>query len=184
MPDLSESDEGEINRSAGAARAGDSEAFDRLVHQLTPRILGLLRHRGASWEIAEELAQETWLRVVQHLSKYDPERSFLNWVFAIATYRWMDWLKTRERKPMAAILPTDVIHFVDGDCAIEDRIERLSHCLKRLSNEERIILRLRWWEGFTLERIASTLGVDYGAVKGKHFRAVLRLRRCMGMGES
>ena len=166
-----------IDGLAQKSQGGDSEAFRALVERLTPVLVGFFRLKEVSE--AEDLAQRTWMRVVQHQGRYDRARSFRTWVFTIAHRLWID--ETKKRKPKY-IAMEDVADPARGDmneAGFEERIARLRECMDELAPGQRDIIYFRYWEDLGLDAIAARLGEDYGSVKGKAYRAGQKLRKCL-----
>ncbi len=178
-------DDAEIDRLAAGAAGNDAAAFRELVERVSPHILRYLLHKGAALADAEDLAQETWARAVRWLKCYDGSRSFLRWTFVVVRNLWIDLLRKRRKDP-------EVLSFLDEHLDVarlasdverpyEDWQERLLGCLDRLPEEYGRIVQLRFWEGLSLQEVADSLGIPYGSVKAKCFRAVCQLQNCMGL---
>jgi RNA polymerase sigma-70 factor, ECF subfamily len=69
---------------AMSAQAGSMAAFEELVFRYEGRILRFLRHRAASQEDAEDMAQETFVTACQKIARYNPAYSFTAWLFTLA----------------------------------------------------------------------------------------------------
>ena len=81
-----------------AAARGDEEAFGRLWHDLQPCVLRYFA--VVSSAAAEDLASETWLRVVRSIERFrGPEPAFRAWVFTIARHEALDWRRRAARRP-------------------------------------------------------------------------------------
>ena len=72
----------ELARKAGE---GSSACFSALVSRFAGRLFHYLQHKVGSAHDAEDLVQETFLRVLRHIDRYDPTRPFAPWLFTIAT---------------------------------------------------------------------------------------------------
>jgi len=177
-----------------AARAGDLEAFNRLVlayqdavYNLAYRILG---ERAA----AEDAAQETFLRAWQHLKRYRGG-SWRGWLFRIATNACYDQLRRRKRRPTVPLEVTDAQGepledapwLVDPNPRTqpEPEAERaalrraLETCLQALPVDQRAALALVDVEGLPYTEAAQALGVALGTLKSRLARARLRMQACL-----
>jgi len=172
----------EINRLAERALAGDAVAWRELYDALTPRVYALARRMGATIEDSAEIVQETWLRVLKNQEKYDRLRAFEPFLFTVAARICVDLFRKRKATLAAGPLSEDA---VAGDVpALEtlfaaERTERIVHCMETLSDEERQIVRLRYWDSLSNREVGERLGAPASSIKGKGYRAVRKLADCM-----
>lgn len=78
--------------------AGDKQLFSVLVDRYKNKVYGIMRGMGASHPDAEDLAQDTFIRIYRHLPSRREGRSFSSWVYTIAVNRMRDFI--REKKPV------------------------------------------------------------------------------------
>jgi len=169
----------EIDALARQSQRGSLDAFQQLARKLTPVLIRFFRRRGSPR--SEDLTQNTWLRVVENLSRYDSARSFTTWLFTIAYRLWVDEVR---RGGSVHLIPQlhDLPERTDGrygEDVLEELTAKLRDCIGQLPGDERTIIRLRYWEDLGLDEIALRMGRDYGSIKGKAFRAAEKLRKCM-----
>jgi RNA polymerase sigma-70 factor (ECF subfamily) len=69
---------------------GDVGAFETLYDRYAPRLLGFLISLGGDREAAEDLAQKTWVRVLESIERYEPKQTFRSWLFTVAYRLWLD----------------------------------------------------------------------------------------------
>ena len=74
-------------------RAGDAGAFDAVYRAYRPRIYGFLWRMTRRPEVAEELLQETFLRLARHAPRLDPDTRLEVWLFAVARNLWRSWAR-------------------------------------------------------------------------------------------
>jgi RNA polymerase sigma-70 factor (ECF subfamily) len=168
-----------------AAAAGDREAFDDLVRRYQGQIVNLARAMTASDADADDVAQETFVRVWRALPKFRGESAFRTWLYGIAlnvarTSRGRQSRLTRvfwsappdqERDPVDQA--RDAAPAIDETIMMRDGIDR---ALRQLPAELREALVLRDVQGLEYREIADTLGVPIGTVESRIFRARQRLR--------
>ena len=161
------------------ARAGDEEAFARLVETYQTAIYNLCyRMLGEAGE-AEDAAQESFLRAYSQLSTYDPGRSFKTWLFSIASHYCIDRLRKRrltwlsldddELPPHPALQeptpgPEEVTVSREQTAAIQA-------LLRQLAPEDRAVLVMRYWYDLSYEEIAEATRTTVSAVKSRLHRA-------------
>jgi RNA polymerase sigma-70 factor, ECF subfamily len=169
-------------------RSGDVEAvaalMERYQHRLYRYLLRLVRQPAT----AEDLFQQTWLRVMERIRNYDPQRSFEGWLFALAHNLAIDLLRRGRLESLDEPLPS-------GDTRAEILEGRGPGALEQLLSQERAgwlaeslgelpvvfreVLTLRFEEEMRLEEIASVLSLPLGTVKTRLHRALKHLRQSL-----
>ena len=130
--------------------------------------------------LAEDAAQEAFIRAWQRLSTYRPRSPFRNWVYRIATNAAVDALR-RERETVdidALSLPTP---YEGPETALvgEERDERVRQAVLALPPASRAVLVLREYEDLSYREIANTLGIPIGTVMSRLNYARNRLREAL-----
>jgi RNA polymerase sigma-70 factor (ECF subfamily) len=156
-------------------RTGDPDALAAVVgryqHRLYRYFIRLVRDRAT----ADDLFQQTWLRVVSQIHRYDPARSFDTWLFAIAHNTAIDLLR---RRP-AECLEDYPAHAPDALDALlaGERAQHLAAAMEALPALYREVLTLRFEEGMKLEEIAAVIHAPLSTVKSRVHRGMEALRR-------
>jgi RNA polymerase sigma-70 factor, ECF subfamily len=180
-----------------AALTGSQEAYRRLVLRFERPLFSLIARMVGDPALAEDLAQETFVKAFRHLDTYDRERKFSSWLFKIAHNTALDHLRRREVATVALEAPEDD----GGDLAavLTDPSERspeavaqrsdlalaLSRAVARLRPEYREVVLLRFAEGQAYQDIAEITGLPLGTVKTQLHRArreLMEALREMGWG--
>ena len=175
----------EVSGDILAVQNGDPEAFASLLGRYQNRLYRyLLRwvHEPAS---AEDLFQQTWMRVIQNIRRFDAKRNFDAWLFAVARNIAIDYL--RRRRPASLEEPLGDDFFLSDALATgapgpldqvlrSEKIESVRRALESQPPVYREILSLRFEEEMKLEEIAEVLSVPLGTVKTRLARALERLR--------
>jgi RNA polymerase sigma-70 factor (ECF subfamily) len=177
-------DHAEIDVLAARVAGNDRAAFRELVERVSPHMLRYLLHKGAALADAEDITQEAWARAVPWLKRNDGSRSFVRWAFVVVRNLWIDVLRRRRKdQDLLSFLEEHVDEArlspdVEGHSG--DWQDRLMRCLDRLPDEYRRIVRLRFWEGMSLQEVADFLGISYSSAKAKCCRAVSQLQHGLG----
>jgi len=153
-----------------AAIAGDMQAFERLVRQFQPHVWRFLRHLLNDAALAEDVTQETFLRLYQHLPRFGFRCKFSTWVLRVARNAGIDALRSRERHDRLARdapVPTPVL-------APETRAE-VRAAVASLSPKLREALLVIEVLGLSYREAGQVLGVPVGTVKSRVFQARERL---------
>ena len=84
-------------------RDDEAGAFEELVERYQHRLVGVMHHLVGSADEAEDLAQEVFLRVYRARKKYRARCKFSTWLFTIANNLGLNWLRSRQRKPVVPL---------------------------------------------------------------------------------
>jgi len=169
-----------------AYAAGDERAFEVLFDRMASRVHGFFLRAFRSPGIADDLMQETFLRLHRARRDYQEDLPLSPWLFTIAArVRIDEWIrrgKSREDADADVVEGAADSESFAADQATDgtDMTEALRGALDRLPESQRTVLHLHRYEGMTLAQIASVLGTTEGAVKLRAFRAYDTLRRLLG----
>lgn len=168
---------------AAAARDGSAEAFSELVRRFERPILSLLMRLVRHPELAQDLAQESFVKAWRGLPSYDPGRPFRSWLFRIAHNTAIDQLRKRRVDTVALEEPEseglDALGRI-SDPSLPDPLLQLHHdralaaletALGELRPDWREVILLRFREGLSYEEIAEVTGQPLGTVKTHLHRA-------------
>ena len=186
--------ETETAKIARGLRERDMELLADLVERNQRRLVRYLLYLIGRRDYAEDLAQETWIRVLQRGSQYNGRQRFEPWLFAIARNLAIDNLRKKRKGVEAASLPDnrDEILLVsstgpspfEAAARSEDAI-RLAGQLQILSPLHREALLLRFQEELSLAEIAQVLGAPVTTVTSRIYRGLAALRSAFeGGGDS
>ena len=127
-------------------------------------------------EIAEDIAQETFLRVWEHRKKFDSKKSSLkNWIFVIATNLLRDFFR---KKRLETVELNDNLYHETGldDMAQTDFVGFVFSRINKLSERDRELLLLRYQADLDINEIAEHMNLEYGAAKIALHRATQKLK--------
>ncbi len=179
------------------ARRRDPEALTRLVELYSPRLFGLLYRMTGARDAAEDLLQETFLRVVRAIDRYAHIGKFEPWLFRIAANLARDQARRRARQPApqpldAAARDAELRASADGRMqgadpqarlGRDEMQQRLAAALEQLSDADREIILLRHYSELPFRAIADLLGIPLGTALARAHRALRKLRQEMGSAE-
>jgi RNA polymerase sigma-70 factor (ECF subfamily) len=162
-------------------RNGEAEAFRLVVDQYARPLHRLAYRLTRNEDDAEDVVQETFIRLFRRIDSFDGRSSFATWLHRVAANAALDLL--RKRRPEEGEERLEEMH-ADNDSAqtIVDRLtvrRAVGEGMKSLSGKERTAFILRHYEGMSLEEIGQVLGTDTSATKNTIFRAVRKLRQIL-----
>lgn len=164
---------------AARAALGDREAFGELVgrHQAMVYRFAMARVRHA--EDAAETTQDTFLRAWRSIGRFDPQRSFVTWVMAIARHRCIDVIRTRARAPASGYAGDEHAEERGGEEPV--RWTGVWETARRALDDRAFeVVWLRYAEDLTPAQIARVTGRTAVGVRVALHRARLRLQRALG----
>ena len=148
------------------AQAGSQPAFQEIVRRYQRPVFNLVVRIVRDPALAEDIAQETFLKTFRSLPTYDPDRRFSSWILRIANNAALDAIRRKRVDP--------VVHIDVGEPAVPpppDQVEAaargraIESALATLRPEYRAAVVLRYQEGLSYEEVADVLDIPEGTVK-------------------
>jgi len=168
-----------------AVGKGDTAAFERLYAATRAKLYGVLLRILGKPELADEVMQETYLKVWKMADKFDPNlASPITWMVAIARNRAIDIVRKRgeasiEDQPealgVAAETPPPLARR-----EMTEELKRLLACLGKLDPEKQRIVLLAYYSGWSREQLSTKLDIPVNTIKTWLRRSLLEIRECMG----
>ncbi len=155
-----------------AFKLGHNEAFNMLYERYSGRIIAYLRKRLHDDDAAQEVFQETFLKVSANRSSFDSKGLFAPWLFTICRNSLIDFIRKVQLESHArqTVLEEGVEM---SSSSSEGRFEKL---MRSLNEREKKILELRFQKDLTFQRISQTIGISTVNVRKIASRAITRLR--------
>lgn len=174
------------------AREGEEGAYRELVRRYERPVFSLVFRMVRNRELAEDLSQETFIKVLNALDSYRPEYKFSSWVFKIANNAAIDHLRRRELDTLSIegsphaetpqMIEATALQLGErGETALEEVENKelggeIERAIAKLRPEYRTCILLRHVEGRAYEEIAEILNLPLGTVKTYIHRARNELR--------
>jgi RNA polymerase sigma factor (sigma-70 family) len=156
---------------------GERPAFDALIERWHAPLWRYVRQLTSNDDVAQEIAQEVWLRVIRGISRLRDGAKWRAWLFGIARRVLMDRLRAQYAMPMTAETEIADVPVEDTGVDPEELSAALHQELAKLPFIEREVLTLFYLRELSLGEVADILGVPLGTVKSRLFRARHLLRR-------
>jgi len=163
-----------------AAGSGDMTAFEDLVRAYQAHVWRFLRHLLGDPVLAEDVTQETFVRVYRKLSSFKFRSKFSTWVFSVARNAGIDAIRSRQRQERltTAMQPQIRVTLPGGELRVE--IEAALQSLTPKLREAFIMIEAL---GLSYREAAKAIGVPEGTVKSRVFHAREQLVSWMTSGE-
>ncbi len=178
---------GELDDSQVVRRflEGETRAFAELVRRYDKRLGRFVYRMVGDWERAEDLVQETFIRVYRHLHRFDQNRKFSTWVYTIAGNLAKNELRNRSRNPVVLFqtirknweADARPLEWEDPKTRPDDLYrkrflrEKVNEAVSQLPEHHRAVFVLREMQGKTYEEIAQITACNLGTVKSRLNRA-------------
>ncbi|HEY8087761.1 MAG TPA: RNA polymerase sigma factor [Polyangiaceae bacterium] len=172
-----------------ALRRGDSSAFDRVYVKYRPRIYGFLLRLSGRQHVAEDLFQETWLKLARHAPRLAEDTDLPAWLFTVARNAWVShrrWSALDLSRLVALDEDSPLLGKAQDAEARADAsrgVARLERAIASLPAASREVLLLVGVEGFEQEQAAGMLGITYAALRQRLARARAQLAEKLEMTE-
>jgi RNA polymerase sigma-70 factor (ECF subfamily) len=160
------------------AQHGNDEAFTQLVETYQTPVYNLCYRMLGEAELAEDAAQETFLRAYQNILRYDPKRPFPTWLLSIAAHYCIDRLRKRKFSMFSIDddestfeLPDTEAPNPENEAIKKEERDQVHIILQSLDATDRAAIIMRYWYDFSEAEIAEALNLTVSAVKSRLHRA-------------
>ena len=175
--------------------AGDEKAYRELIEMYQPRIYSLALRMVRRAEDAQDVTQETFIRMFRALDRYDTQRPFAAWLFSIAARLSIDNLRRRKLQPLPltqrghddeeyTLEIVDPAPLPDEAAARSEEEARTRVLIDSLPPHYRIVVLLRHQQDLSYEEISETLHLPLGTVKARIHRARALLKERIEGGQA
>jgi RNA polymerase sigma-70 factor (ECF subfamily) len=180
---MSRSREDSLQPGPGRVLESDRDAFAAVVEEHQVAVYNLCYRMLGDPHLAEDAAQETFLRAFRSRGRFDPARPARTWLLSIAAHHCIDSLRRKARltwlplgdQPLAGPEPSPEAALLQSEGEAE--VRRL---LDRLKPDERAAIVLRYWQDLSVDEIAEITGSSPSSVRTRLFRG----RRKMALSEA
>ena len=168
-------------------RDGDQASFGLLLERHRGPVIHFLYRMVQRQAVAEELAQEVFLRVYRSRGTYEPSAKFTTWLFRIATHLGLNWIRDgraesreesldKETTEGATRQVADRTRTVEQDMVYRVKLREVRRAIECLPSKQRAAVLMHKYEEMEYSEIANVLSCSESAVKSLLFRAYEHLR--------
>jgi RNA polymerase sigma-70 factor, ECF subfamily len=174
-----------------SAKAGDRQAFHRLVDIFHPEIFRMVYYRTRSRMDAEDLTQDIFLKAFKHIGGLESIPLFRSWLYRIAVNRVRDHYRARRIKSLFGLVSMESDDFHESEVIAEaplapeqlarkDFWERVRTMLDGLSRLEREAFMLRFFDQLSIKEMTAAMGKNESTVKTNLYRALRKVKAVAG----
>ena len=167
---------------------GDREAFMELYQRYANLVYSMALRVVRDQQMAEEVAQDVFLKIWQKGALYDPARGrFSSWLLSVTRFTAIDRLRYEKRRPTVEDTNEEVaqpreLQRLSADHALWEQGQQLRMLIEALPPEQREVVELAYFGGLTHRELAEQLNLPLGTVKSR-LRLGLNKLRAMWFGE-
>ena len=166
---------------------GNDEAFKRLLSRYVKAIYNFLYQLTKDTSTLDDLSQETFIKVWKNLRRFDKSKNFKVWLFAIAKNTAYDFLRKQKNSPLCLLDSEEanakLKEISDSEPLPHEFLENkeleqeLAVKLKKIPDNYRLVLLMRYKDDFSIADIAEILNEPYNTIKSRHQRALQALKK-------
>jgi RNA polymerase sigma-70 factor (ECF subfamily) len=162
----------------------DQHAFSYLYDNYSAALNGVIYRMVENTELAEDILQEAFVKIWNNFSSYDTSKGRLfTWMLNITRNLTIDTLRSKGYKKQAKISGDEnSVNNLSNDGKIAERFDAmgLRKQLANLKPEQRTIIDLAYFNGYTQDEISKEMGIPLGTVKTRMRAAIIELRKLLG----
>lgn len=156
--------------------ASRDEGFRMFVKKYKERLYIMIRRMVENHEDADDVIQNTFLKVVRHIQSFNGESGLFTWVYKIATNECLNFLDSRRKRGISFSL--DAVAEASENPLPPDGeriVASLQHAIHSLPEKQKMIFNLRYYEALPYADIAEITGTSVGALKASYHIAVKKI---------
>lgn len=164
---------------------GSEAAMEALVHRYHRPVFAYLYRLSGHLQTAEDLTQETFVRMLARIGTYQFPNPFRPWLYTIAHNLYRDYCKQAERRALPFATPVD--EQAAGPVDLFEHIAvqaEVTAALQTLDLDHRNVVLLRFYDDLKVDDIAKVTGIPSGTVKSRLFTAMRKLRTLLLRAET
>ncbi|MDP9136582.1 MAG: sigma-70 family RNA polymerase sigma factor [Pseudomonadota bacterium] len=171
----------------GRVARGDKAGFSELYRRTAPKLNGIVSRILYQEQAAAEALQETYVRIWQNASAFDPAAgSAITWMATIARNQAIDLQRRSAERISRRSIGDDVLLEMPADSAAEGEsglaYVRLRRCLDKLPADRRVLVMLAYCQGYTREELAEHAKRPVATIKSMLRRSLMTLKECIDDG--
>lgn len=162
-----------LNRAARRMKKGDRRAAEKIFDALFQKFFAFARTRLSRPEDAEDVVQESFLKIVANIERYDTDRDFSAWAWAIVRHSLIDFYRRKKTEPFSKFSAENSEFDVLDERQNSERRSIVSEIMEALTawdEQDREIFELHFLADLDYRTISSMTGINQGALRVKIHR--------------
>jgi RNA polymerase sigma factor (sigma-70 family) len=158
-----------------------NHGFNMLVHEYQQPVYWLLRRMVFDHDDANDLTQDTFVKIWQHLGNFREESKLFTWIYRIASNEALTFLKQRKKRWSVSLDHAEsksLVHIKDDNYFKGDEIQKKLHsAIQQLPPQQRLIFNMRYFDDVKYEEMSKILKLTQGALKASFHHAVKKIEK-------
>lgn len=158
-------------------------AFSLIVKKYQERIYWHVRKIVISHDDADDVVQNTFLKIWTGLDTFREDSKLFTWMYRIATNEALNFIKRNNKKILVPIDSTEqqLVHYLETDTYIDgDELQiKLQKAIISLPKKQKVVFNMKYFEDMKYEDMSEILGTSVGALKASFFHAVKKIEKYM-----
>lgn len=178
----------EDNKIIKRCQAGDKSAFEELIAKYHPYVFKFLIKLSEDEELAEDLTQETFIKVIRNIDKFDVQgkAKFSTYIITLCKNCYIDFYR-KQKKTLNDVAMDDNLNlqYEDIEEKVLDKLDVASAVasLEKLPKEQRLVIKMKYLEGMTLNEIGDKLEIEPKTIKSRIHNGMVKLRKIFEGGD-
>jgi RNA polymerase sigma-70 factor, ECF subfamily len=158
---------------------GDEKSLEILIQKYLRPIYNFVYSRVGSSQEAEDITQDTFVKMWKNLKKFEQQQKFSTWLYAIAGNTAIDYLRKKKTIPFSAFSDNEGNNTIIDNLADENVVaeNNLAYAVEKLSPEHRDVISMHNDNRFTFKEMANILREPMNTVKSRYRRAITNLKK-------
>lgn len=165
-------------------RDGDKAAFQELISKYHPYVFKFLIKITENEQLAEDLTQEVFIKIIRNIDKFDVygKAKFSTYIIAVSRNCYIDYIR-REKKFFQSGPVEDISTVEAAAPGFEESVvnrlyaEDIMEQIENLTDEQKIVIKLKYIEGLTLKEIGDMLDLESKTVKSRIHNGIVKLKK-------
>ena len=156
--------------------------MDQYIRKYGKRLYGLCMTLCADKHEADDLYQDTWVKVLKRFDTYDPSRDFEPWLTRLCVNTYRDRLRRLSRSPFLNFSSNETkeAFLLTATAPEKEDYSDLYAAIDQLPEKQRLTIILFYFQDMDIEKTAQTLGIPTGTVKSRLHKARIQLKEVLG----
>ncbi len=161
--------------------SGQNAGFNRLLEKYQERTYWHIRKLVILHEDADDVCQDTFIKVFKNLNKFKEDSNLFTWIYRIATNESLNFLKKKKTKFLLPIYDyeNELISKLDDSSLIDgEKVElELQKAILKLPEKQRIVFNLKYFEDLDYKQISEITNTSVGGLKASYHHAVTKIKK-------
>lgn len=155
----------------------NDSALRELVHRYEKKLHNFIFKKLRNREIAQEIVQDVFIELFEALRGYKKNASLQTYLFTIANYKAIDYIRKQKiKRVLFSAIPPFILErlktiLIDDELEKNELSQKIEYVIQKLPNDYRVVIRLKYMEGYRVERIAKEMSLSFKATESLLYRA-------------